>query len=396
MTEPEFAGLQPRVDGHHGAQGRRRVGHPGPQVVLQRHGRLGLRHLHGRHQPRRRSARAREHDHRAHGHARLRDDLQPVGHGPPRSATGPATPRSSTTDARVPLANILGTEGAGFVIAQQRLGPGRIHHCMRWIGICERALDLLCKHAVTREIAPGKPLGSKQIVQSVDRREPGRDQRREADGPARRLEDRDGRASTRRARTSRSSSSRSRAPCSGSSTAPSRALGGLGMTDDTPLAFWYAHERAARIYDGADEVHIETVAPSASCAGTAIKVGVTSTAAWPRPRTRGGPSRAARGTSRARASSAPRGPSRGRSTPTTPVGPPNSSRSPRMTPKRASSGSQTEVDVAKSAAGSSPRGRSSDRPVTSAARGSRSRWLSRPNRSTTVSCTSCVYVRWPA
>jgi alkylation response protein AidB-like acyl-CoA dehydrogenase len=53
-------------------------------------------------------------------------------------------------DARVPLSNILGGEGAGFVIAQQRLGPGRIHHCMRWIGVCERALDLLFKHAATR------------------------------------------------------------------------------------------------------------------------------------------------------------------------------------------------------------------------------------------------------
>ncbi|MCL4236270.1 MAG: acyl-CoA dehydrogenase family protein, partial [Deltaproteobacteria bacterium] len=67
--------------------------------------------------------------------------------------------------ARVPLANILGSEGMGFVIAQQRLGPGRIHHCMRWIGICERALDILCRHAATRELAPGKPLGTRQMVQ---------------------------------------------------------------------------------------------------------------------------------------------------------------------------------------------------------------------------------------
>src|SRR5208337_4132039 len=67
---------------------------------------------------------------------------------------------------RVPRSNLLGPEGKGFEIAQQRLGPGRVHHCMRWIGICERALDILCRHAATREIAPGKPLGSKQIVQS--------------------------------------------------------------------------------------------------------------------------------------------------------------------------------------------------------------------------------------
>ncbi|MCK6575685.1 acyl-CoA dehydrogenase family protein, partial [Myxococcota bacterium] len=68
-------------------------------------------------------------------------------------------------DARVPEGNLLGVRGMGFVIAQHRLGPGRIHHCMRWIGICERALDILCRHAATREIAPGRPLGTRQIVQ---------------------------------------------------------------------------------------------------------------------------------------------------------------------------------------------------------------------------------------
>ena len=61
--------------------------------------------------------------------------------------------------ARVPLANLLGPEGGGFVLAQHRLGPGRIHHCMRWIGICERAFDILCTHAATRELAPGDLLG---------------------------------------------------------------------------------------------------------------------------------------------------------------------------------------------------------------------------------------------
>ena len=78
-------------------------------------------------------------------------------------------------DCRVPQANLLGAAGEGFVIAQQRLGPGRIHHCMRWIGICERAFDLMCRRAATRELSPGQPLASKQTVQDLDCREPRRD-----------------------------------------------------------------------------------------------------------------------------------------------------------------------------------------------------------------------------
>src|SRR5438552_3851002 len=67
---------------------------------------------------------------------------------------------------RVPQTNLLGEEGAGFRIAQERLGPGRIHHCMRWIGICERSFDIMCRHAATRELAPGRPLGTQEIVQA--------------------------------------------------------------------------------------------------------------------------------------------------------------------------------------------------------------------------------------
>src|SRR5206468_8945409 len=66
---------------------------------------------------------------------------------------------------RVPLSNLLGAEGAGFELAQARLGAGRVHHGMRWIGVCERAFDILCRHAVTRELAPGDVLGSRQLVQ---------------------------------------------------------------------------------------------------------------------------------------------------------------------------------------------------------------------------------------
>ena len=161
--------------------------------------------------------------------------------------------------ARVPAANLLGGEGMGFVIAQQRLGPGRIHHCMRWIGVCERALDLLCHHAATRELAPGKPLGTRQMVQQWIA-----ESRAEIDAArlmvlhaAWKIEQ-EGVYEARQdislikfmvARTLGRVLDRAL-----------QGLGGLGMTDDTPLAFWWAHERAARIYDGADEVHIETVA----------------------------------------------------------------------------------------------------------------------------------------
>jgi acyl-CoA dehydrogenase len=70
-------------------------------------------------------------------------------------------------DCRVPQENLLGHEGHGFVIAQERLGPGRIHHCMRWIGICNRAFDLMCARARDRVIAPNRKLADRQLVQAM-------------------------------------------------------------------------------------------------------------------------------------------------------------------------------------------------------------------------------------
>jgi alkylation response protein AidB-like acyl-CoA dehydrogenase len=160
---------------------------------------------------------------------------------------------------RVPLGNLLGGEGEGFTIAQKRLGPGRIHHCMRWIGICERALDILCRHAVTRELSPGRPLADKQIVKGwiAESRAEIHGARLMVLHAAWKIE-KEGASSAREeialikltvARVLQRVLDRA-----------IQGLGGLGMTDQTPLAFWYAHERAARIYDGADEVHIESIA----------------------------------------------------------------------------------------------------------------------------------------
>ena len=161
--------------------------------------------------------------------------------------------------ARVPVGNLLGARGDGFALAQERLGPGRIHHCMRWIGVCERAFDILCRHAASRELAPGRPLGGKQMVQQwiAESRAEIHAARLMVLHAAWRIE-RDGARAAREeislikftvARTLQRVLDRA-----------IQGLGALGMTDETPLAFWYAHERAARIYDGADEVHIESVA----------------------------------------------------------------------------------------------------------------------------------------
>jgi acyl-CoA dehydrogenase len=165
----------------------------------------------------------------------------------------------SYQDARVPLANLLGREGDGFAIAQERLGPGRIHHCMRWIGICERAFDILCRYAATRELAPGVPLGSKQIVQGwiAESRAEIHAARLMVLHAAWRIEEEGARAAREEISLIKLTVARTLQRVLDRAI---QGLGGLGMTDDTPLAYWYAHERAARIYDGADEVHVEAVA----------------------------------------------------------------------------------------------------------------------------------------
>ena len=161
---------------------------------------------------------------------------------------------------RVPRKNLLGPEGHGFVIAQERLGPGRIHHCMRWIGIAQRAFDLMCRRAYTRKISPdGRTLGSKQIIKAWIAESA-------AEIQAARLMtlhaawkiEKEG------AKAARHEISFIKFVVANTlQRVVDRALqvhGGLGMTDDTVLAYFFRHERAARIYDGADEVHKMSVA----------------------------------------------------------------------------------------------------------------------------------------
>jgi acyl-CoA dehydrogenase len=161
-------------------------------------------------------------------------------------------------DVRVPKANVLGQEGGGFAIAQARLGPGRIHHCMRTIGAAERALDLLCRR-VTGRVAFGKPLSEQGVIQEwiADARIE-IDQARLYTLYAAWLMDTQG---NKAARTE----------IAGIKVAvPQMALriidraiqahGAAGIGDDTPLPSLYAHIRTLRLADGPDEVHRLTVA----------------------------------------------------------------------------------------------------------------------------------------
>ncbi len=156
---------------------------------------------------------------------------------------------------RVPRKNLLGKEGMGFVIAQDRLGPGRIHHCMRWLGICSRAFDLMCRRANERPIAPnGKTLATRQIVQEWVA-----DSAAEIQAARLMTLYAAWRMDTAGHKEARDDVSMIKYVVANTmQRVVDRALqvhGGLGMTDDTVLAYFFRHERAARIYDGADEVH---------------------------------------------------------------------------------------------------------------------------------------------
>ena len=162
-------------------------------------------------------------------------------------------------DCRVPRANLLGKEGAGFAIAQARLGPGRIHHCMRWVGICERAFDIMCRRAVGRELAPGDRLGSRQTVQNWIA-----ESRAEIDAARLMVLHAGWRIDRLGAREAREDISLIKFYVANVMMAVvDRAIqtnGALGISDDTVLSSFYRQGRAARIYDGPDEVHKAVVA----------------------------------------------------------------------------------------------------------------------------------------
>jgi acyl-CoA dehydrogenase len=161
-------------------------------------------------------------------------------------------------DCRVPKENLLGPRGEAFLIAQARLGPGRIHHCMRWLGVARRAFDMLCERALQRQ-AFGSALARKQSVQNwiADSA---------AEMTAARLMtlyaawkiDTDGVSAARQeismikffgARVLHDVVDRA-----------IQVHGALGFSADLPLEAMYRHARAARIYDGPDEVHRVTLA----------------------------------------------------------------------------------------------------------------------------------------
>jgi acyl-CoA dehydrogenase len=160
------------------------------------------------------------------------------------------------TNVRVPVSNTLGAAGAGFLIAQKRLGPGRIHHVMRWLGQMQRAFDLMCEYSLQRQTSTG-PLSDKQTIQNWI-----------ADSYA---EIQACRFMTLDAAHKIDAGDEARVEVSAIKFYAARVLndvidravqvhGARGLTDETPLAGMLMNARTGRIYDGPDEVHRQVVA----------------------------------------------------------------------------------------------------------------------------------------
>jgi acyl-CoA dehydrogenase len=161
-------------------------------------------------------------------------------------------------DVRVPVTNLIGEEGGGFAIAQARLGPGRIHHCMRAIGVAERALELMCKRATSR-VAFGKTLAEQGTVrQQIAESRMEIDQARLYTLYTAWLIDQYGAKGAR----SEIAAIKVVAPraCLNVIDRAIQVHGGGGVSDDFPLASMWAHARTLRIADGPDDVHIRSVA----------------------------------------------------------------------------------------------------------------------------------------
>jgi alkylation response protein AidB-like acyl-CoA dehydrogenase len=160
------------------------------------------------------------------------------------------------TDVRVPRENLLGERGGGFVLAQKRLGPGRIFHCMRWLGQMQRALELMCARANERYVH-GSLLAQKGQIQAMI-----------AESAADIFTHR---AASLAAARAMDSGSDARVEISLVKLRGAQLLhnvidraiqvhGALGVTGDTPLEWMYREARYARIYDGPDEVHRDVIA----------------------------------------------------------------------------------------------------------------------------------------
>ena len=175
---------------------------------------------------------------------------------PTMGHTGGAHCEIRLSDVRVPRAHLLGGRGQGFVVAQKRLGPGRIFHCMRWLGQAQRAFELMCARATTR-FAHGSLLSEKGEIR-----------RYVAESAA---EIQAARLMTLDAARAMDGGSEARVEIALIKFWGARMLhnvidraiqvhGALGVTADTPLEFMYREARYARIYDGPDEVHRMVVA----------------------------------------------------------------------------------------------------------------------------------------
>ena len=172
--------------------------------------------------------------------------------------SGPGHCEIRYEDCRVPEGNLLGERGGGFVIAQDRLGPGRIHHCMRAIGAAERAIELMCRRANTR-VSFGSPLGEKQFVQDFVAKS-----RIEIDSARLMVLHAAWKMDTAGKRAARQEISMIKVQaaqmCMDVIDRAIQVHGALGVSDDTPLAAMWRGLRMLRLADGPDEVHKMVIA----------------------------------------------------------------------------------------------------------------------------------------
>lgn len=162
------------------------------------------------------------------------------------------------TGVRVPAANLVAGEGDGFMVAQARLGPGRVHHCMRALGMAERALELMTRRAASRT-AFGGPLAEQGVVQQqIAESRLAIEQARLLVMKTAWLIDRYG---TKAARTE-IAAIKVAAPRAATEVIDRaiQVFGGAGVSGDVPLSQMYAHARSMRIFDGPDEVHLRSIA----------------------------------------------------------------------------------------------------------------------------------------